>query len=356
MLDRLTLERRAVVPPALAAASFAGSLAIGLLLSALVLVFAGVPATLLAEELVVQVFFTADGLAQTVTTAIPLVLVGLCTAMAFRVGFWNIGIEGQLWLGAIAATALSVHDVGPPGLRLPLMLLASALAGAVWIGIPLVLKLRLGVSEIVVSLLLSNVAFLLLQHVLFGALRDPGANFPVSPPFGLEERLGQLGWGRTHFGLAMALLAALLTAVLVRATRPGFYAKVVGAGPDAARTAGLPVVATVAGFVLLSGALAGLAGGIIVTGTEYRLTQFVGLNATFSGIVVATLARLDPLGVVIAAFFVAGLYVAGGTLKVFYGVSEGIVVLIQGILLLTLLVGQFAATYRVAGLLAAARA
>jgi simple sugar transport system permease protein len=348
MLDRLALERRASVPRVLAAASFAGSLAAGLLVSALVLVLAGVPASLLLEELVVQVFLTSDGLAQTVTTAIPLVLAGLCAAMAFRVGFWNIGIEGQLWLGAIAATAVSVHDLGPPGLRLALLLLASALAGALWIGIPLLLKLRLGVSEIVVSLLLANVAFLLLQHVLFGVLRDPGANFPVSPPFGPEEQLGRLGWGRTHMGLLLALAAALLAALLVHATRPGFYARVIGAGPAAARTAGLPVLATVAGFVLLSGGLAGLAGGVVVTGTEYRLTQFVGLNATFSGIVVATLARLDPLGVVVAAFLVAGLYVAGGTLKVFYGVSEGIVVLIQGILLLLLLVGQFVATFRVA--------
>ena len=103
-----------MVSPVLAAASFAGSLAIGLLLSALVLVVAGVPAALLAEELVVQVFFTADGLAQTVTPPSRWCWSACAPRMAFRVGFWNIGIEGQLWLGAIAATAVSVHDVGPP--------------------------------------------------------------------------------------------------------------------------------------------------------------------------------------------------------------------------------------------------
>ena len=127
-------------------------------------------------RLVVQVFLTSDGLAQTVTTAIPLAVVGLGAAMAFRVGFWNIGLEGQLILGAIAATAVSVADLGPEPLRVPLMLLVAALAGAAWIVPPLFLRQRLGVSEIVVTLLLSNIAYLLLQHVLFGALRSPAAS------------------------------------------------------------------------------------------------------------------------------------------------------------------------------------
>ena len=350
MLDRVVLERRAFVPGGLAALSFAGALAAAVALSAVILILAGVPASLLAEELVVQVFLTADGLAQTLTLAVPLTLAGLAAAMAFRVGFWNIGIEGQVLLGAIAATAVAVHDLGPAPVRLPLMLAAAALAGAAWVAPPLLLKLRLGVSEIVVSLLLANVAFLLLQHLLFGALRDPSANFPVSPTFEPTEQLPALGWGRLHAGLYLALGSTLLAALLVHATRPGFYARVVGSGPVAARVAGLPVAATVAGFALLSGALAGLAGGIVVAGTEHRLTQFVGLNATFSGIVVASLAALDPLAVLVSAFLVAGVYVAGGTLKVFYGVSEGVVVLIQGVVLMTFLVGRFAATYRVGGL------
>lgn len=350
MLERIVLEQRPAIPRSLAALSFTGAIATAILLSALILVLAGVPASLLAEELVVQVFLTSDGLAQTLTLAIPLTLAGLSAAMAFRVGFWNIGIEGQVLLGAIAATAVAVADLGPAPTRLPVMLAMAAAAGAAWIALPLLLKLRLGVSEIVVSLLMANIAFLLLQHLLFGSLRDPSANFPVSPTFDAPERLAGFGWGRVHAGLYLAVVAAVLAAVFVHATRPGFYARVVGSGPAAARAAGLPVAGTVVGFALLSGALAGLAGGIIVAGTEHRLTQFVGLNTTFSGIVVATLAALEPLGVVIAAFLVAGVYVAGGTLKVFYGVSEGVVVLIQGVVLMTFLIGRFAAAYRVTGL------
>lgn len=347
MLDAVSLERRQLVPRTLAAMVFVGSVATALSISALVLVAAGVPASALAEELIVQVFLTADGLAQTLTGAIPLVLVGLAAVAAFRLGFWNIGLEGQLWVGAIAATAAAVGDTGPPGIRLAVMLLLAFAAGMAWVVLPLALKLRIGVSEVVVTLMLTSIAYLLLQHVLFGPLRDAATNFPVSSQLDAGERLVTLGWGKLHTGLWVAVAAAASVAVLTQGTRLGFYARVIGSGPTVALAAGLPVAATSACFVLLSGGLAGLAGGVIVAGTEYRLTQFVGTNATFSGIVVAVLARLDPLAVLPAAFLVAGLYVAGATLKVFYGISEGVVLLIQGIVLMTLLVGQFFATFRI---------
>lgn len=350
MREAITLERRQAVPPLRSAAVFLLSLLLAVALSAVVLIAAGVPAGNLADELITQVFFTADGLAQTLTTAVPLLLVGLAAAASFRIGFWNIGIDGQLWLGAILATAVATADLGPEPVRLPVMLAASAAGGALLIAGPLLLKARFGVSEVVVTLLLSNMAYLLLQHVLFGSLRDPAANFPVSAPFDEAEKLALLGFGKLHAGLWIALAAALLMAVVVRVTRFGYYTRAVGGSASVARALGLPVAAVTAGWVLASGALAGLAGGVIVSGTEYRLTQFVGLNATFSGILVAVLARLDPLGAVVAAFLVAGVYVAGGTLKVFYSVSEGIVVLIQGIVLMTMIVGRFFAVFRVVGL------
>jgi len=348
MLDRITLERRQDAGLGREAATFAGGLGLGLGLAALVLVASGVPAAALVQELVVQVFLTPGGLAQTVTIATPLVLAGLASALAMRVRFWNIGIEGQLWLGAIGASGIALNDIGPEPLRLALMLAAAAVLGAAWIGVPLVFRLRLGVSEIVLTLLLSNVAFLLLQHLVFGVWHDPANNFPVSAPFDAAERLARLGLGNVNAGLFVALAAAGLAAVLVGRTRLGFAAAATGQNPVAARAAGLPVTAAIAAMVLLSGAAAGLAGGLIVAGTEYRLTQYVGLNATFSGIVVAFVARFHPLGVVVAAAALAGLYNAGATLKVFYGLSDAVVVLIQGIVLTSLLVAQFFGAYRIA--------
>lgn len=345
MLDGLVLERRQGVSPARQALVFAGSIGIGLGLSAIVLIAAGVPAGALFQETVVQVFFTRAGLAQTLTMATPMILLGLSAAVALTHRFWNIGIEGQVILGAIAATAMALGEVGGPATRPTVMLIAAAVAGLAWIAIPLILRLAFQVSEVVVSLLLSSIAYLLLQHLLFGAMGDPGRNFPVSPVIDEASRLPQLGFGNVHAGLVMALAAAGLVAVLVGRSRLGFYGRVVGDNPGAARALGLPVAATMAFFVLLSGALAGMAGGLVVAGTEYRLSQYIALHATFSGIVVAVVARYNPLAVIVAAFFVAGVYVAGSTLKVFYGLPEGVILLVQGVVLLALISGQFLAVY-----------
>jgi general nucleoside transport system permease protein len=348
MLDGIVLERRQHVARVLATASFAGGLLAAAAISILVLLAAGASAGTLWDDLIVQVFLTPDGLAQTATIAVPLVLVGLSSTLAMRLRFWNIGIEGQLWLGAIGATAVALHDVGPEPLRLPLMLATAALFGAMWIAFPLLLKLRFGVSEIVLSLLLSNVAYLYLQHLLFGAWRDPAYSFPVSIAFDPAERLSPLGLGSLHAGLWIALAATAVIALIAGHTRLGFYATAIGLNPMTARATGLPVTKSIIAVVLMSGALSGLAGGVIVAGTEYRLTQFIGANATFSGIVIACLAFLRPAGVLVAALAVAGVYNAGTTLKVFYGLSEATVLLIQGIVLLCLLIGQFFGTYRIA--------
>ena len=347
MLEGVTLERRASAGPLRRAAVYAGGVGVALALSLAILVQVGVPTDSLFRELVVEVFLAPAGLSKTLTIATPMILVGLSAALCLRLRFWNIGIEGQLLLGGIFATAVALHDIGG-ALRLPLMLVAGAMGGALWIAIPLLLRLRLGISEVIVTLLLSKIAYLLLQHLLFGAFRDPALNFPSSPVFDTVERLPQLGAGAVHAGLPIALCAALACGFLVHGTRFGFAARLTGDNPTAARALGFPTVRIMALTILLGGALAGLAGGVVVAGTEHRLGLQIGLFATFNGIVVAALARNEPLAVPVVAFFLAGLDVANASLKVFYGVSEGIVLVIKGIILLSLVTAQFFASYRIA--------
>lgn len=344
---RLSLERRQQISPLRALSTYSLGLGAGLLCGLLILLAAGAPAANLLDDLILQVFFSPQGLAQTLTLAVPLILVGLSAAAAMRLKFWNVGIEGQLWLGAIGASLVALNDMGGESLRLPAMLTASALGGALWIAIPLLLKLRAGVNELVVTLLLSNVAYLLLQHLLFGVWKDPVNSFPVSARFDASEQLAPLGYGNLHAGLYIALAASLLLSVLMQKSRTGFYVDVIGLNPQTARATGIPVTATITLMVLLSGALAGLAGGLIVSGVEHRLTQTLGVNTTFSGIVIAFIARLNPLAVLPTAIALAGIYNAGATLKVFYGIPDAIVVLIQGVVLLTLLMVQFFRSYRV---------
>ncbi|MCC6009080.1 MAG: ABC transporter permease [Rhodobacteraceae bacterium] len=346
MLERVTLERRATAPFWLSVATYLGAVLFALGLSLIILTATGVPRDALFQELVMEVFFDRDGLARTLTAATPMILVGLSAALCLRLKFWNIGIEGQLLLGGIFATTVALYDIGG-AMRLPVMMLAAAAGGALWIALPLLLRLRLGVSEVIVTLLLSKVAFLLLQHMVFGPFRDPTHNFPSSPVLDAVERLPRLGFGNVHAGLFLALAAAGLCGLMVHRLRFGFAANLTGDNPDAARSLGFPTVRIMVVVILLGGAMAGLAGGVVVAGTEYRLTQQIGLFATFNGIVVAALARNEPLAVPLVAFLLAGLAVASGSLKVFYGVSEGIILTIKGVILLSLVTAQFFTTFRV---------
>ena len=339
MLDSAFLVRRQQPPVWLSGLCYAAGLVVGLAVSALLLVNAGVPAGALVDEFLVATFLTEDGL------SLPLILVGLGSAVAMRVRFWNIGIEGQLWLGAVAATWVALNGIGPESLRLPLMLALAAAAGAGWILISLVLKLRWGVSEVISTLLLGSVAFLIVQHLLFGVWRDPANSFPVTTIFPPAARFPALGWGPFHGGVAVVAAVALAMWYLLGHTRLGFYADAVGRNPRAATATGLPVRATVIGLVLLSGALCGMAGMLIVAGTEHRLNQSVGTGYLFSAIVIAYLARARPLGVVIVAVALGAVYTAGNVLKVFYSISEAMIVLAQGAVLLSLLMAQFFSTY-----------
>lgn len=345
MLDAAFLVRRQAPGRLLSSLCYVGGLAFGLAVSAALLVQAGVPSGALVDEFLIATFLTSDGLAQTVTAALPLVLVGLASAVAMRVRFWNIGVEGQLWLGAVAATWIAIDGGGPDVLRLPTMLLLAAVVGAGWIAVPLVLKLRFGVSEVISTLLLGSVAFLLVQHLLFGVWRDPATGFPVTAAFAEAARFGALGWGQLHGGIVVVLVIAAVVWFALEHTRVGFYADAVGLNAKAALANGLPVSATIVGLVLLSGALSGLAGMIIVAGTEHRLNQSVGNGYLFSAIVIAYLARARPLWVVVVALALGAVFTAGSVLKVFYGISEGMIVLVQGTVLNSILMAQFFSTY-----------
>ncbi len=347
MLNSVVLTRRQKIPLALRASTFVLGLTVGFLVSCVVLLMSGVPLNAIFSEFVYQVFFTSLGQSQTITTATPLILVGLGAAAAMKLRFWNIGIEGQLWFGAMASTWVAINDIGPENIRLPLMMLAAVLAGAFWIAIPVFFKLKYGVNEIIMTLLMTYIAFQLVQHLLFGAWQDPSTSFPVSAHFDEAEKLARLGWGNAYTGIWIALAAGFAMWFLVDRTRFGYYSNAVGLNIVTARSTGLPVTAVIVISVLLSGGLSGLAGAVITSGAEYRLTQFLAHGFTFSGIVIAFVARFNPLGIIVAGLIIGGIYTAGETLKVFYSLSEAVVVLIEGILLLSLLISDFFKTFEV---------
>jgi len=343
----LALTPRRNVSRMQSAGALFGGVALGLAISLALLLANGIAIEEVFAEFVGFVFLSNAGLASVAVEATPLILAGLAGAVSLKVRFWNIGIEGQLWLGAIGTTAVALNDVGPEGLRLPLMALAAMAGGALWIALPGLLKLRLGISEIISTLLLNYVALLLVQHLVFGAWKDPQQNFPYSAGFEIpHEQLGKLGWGKTHAGLIVALVAVALVWLVAERSRWGAYMRAVGASPEVARATGVPVLATIVLAVGLSGALAGLAGFSVAAGEEHRLTQHLGVGYGFSGILIAFLARFSAIGVLVTAVLVAGLYVAGDSLQQFYQLPAALIGLIQAVILFSVVGTDFFARYR----------
>lgn len=318
----------------------------GLLVSAVILVAAGVPAGELPNEFVVQTFFDAQNLRAVLFQAAPMILVGLAGAMSFRARFWNLGLEGQMIWGAVGATAVALFDVGPASLRLPLMFAAALVCGLLWVLGPVLLKLRLGVNEIISTLMLNYIAGNFLLHLLYGSWKDAKDAFPHSPQFRLFERLPEIGSSAVSSAIVLAALAASLAWWLVDVSRFGLYLRFVHANPRMAHAVGVPVRRVILSSVLVSGALAGIAGFVVTSGQEGRLTQAFYQGYGFSGILIAFLAHNNPLAAAVVALLVAALFVTGRSLQVVYQVPFAMVQLIQAIIVISLASSDFFIRHR----------
>ncbi len=321
------------------------ALAVGLGISAAILVGAGVPAEELLNEFVVLTVLDPQNFKSVLFQAAPMILVGLAGCMAFRARFWNLGLEGQMIWGGIGATAISLFEVGPPGIRLPLMLAAAMVCGVLWTLAPVLLKLRLKVNEIISTLMLNYIAANFLLHLLYGSWKDPRDNFPYSPAFRSFERLPDLFDGY-NAAILLAGLVTLFALWFIGISRAGLYLRFVDANPRVASAVGVPVRKMIVGTVLLSGALAGIAGFIVTAGQEGRLTQAFYQGYGFSGILIAFLARNNPLAATIVALLVAMLFVAGRSLQVFYQIPFSMVQLIQAILVICVASSDFFIRHR----------
>ncbi len=322
------------------------ALLLGLGISAAILIAAGVPAGELLNEFVVMTVFDAQSLKAVLFQAAPMILVGLAGCMAFRARFWNLGLEGQMIWGAIGATAISLFQIGPEALRLPLMLVVAMLGGLAWALAPVLLKMRLSVNEIISTLMLNYLALNVLLHLLYGSWKDPRSSFPYSPQFQPFERLPELFDGISA-AVPLALVVALLALWFLGISRAGLYLRFVDANPRVAGAVGVPVRKMIIGTVLLSGAMAGIAGFMIVAGQEGRLTQSFYQGYGFSGILIAFLARNNPVAALVVALLMAMLFVAGRSLQVFYQIPFSMVQLIQAILVICIASSDFFIRHRI---------
>jgi simple sugar transport system permease protein len=270
--------------------------------------------------------------------------------VAFRARFYNIGAEGQLYLGALAGVAVAGSGIPlPPGLLFALMILAGMAAGALLLLFPALAKTKLGVDEVVTTLLLNFVALLFVSMMLDGPMKDPLAmGWPQSVAIPAELEFSKLlERSRAHSGLIFALVLAAALWLLSTRTTLGYEMRAVGANARAARFAGVSVDEVVLKTALLSGALAGLAGVGEVAGRAGYLTLDMSPGYGYSGIVIAMLANLNPLGVVLAALFVAGLIVGADSMSRAVAVPTFLADVIVAVSLLSMLVATMLARYRV---------
>ena len=276
----------------------------------------------------------------TLVRTVPLLLTGLAVALAFRAGVWNIGAEGQLYAGAVAAAAVGLAGGGLPAVLLvPLVLAASCGAGLLWAAVPALMRVRLGVGEVITTLLMNFVGIHLAAWMVHGPLQESRGVFPQTDPIAEAARLPVLFEGtRLHAGLLLALLLAFGLWVLLRSTRVGFSIRTVGASPEAARTAARTDVSRIVlGVFLASGALAGLAGGVEVSGVTFALYENLSPGHGYTAIAVALLAGLHPLGVVATAVFFGALEGGAGAMQRQVGVPAAWVGGIEALAILTVL-------------------
>ncbi|MCO5160530.1 MAG: ABC transporter permease [Mesorhizobium sp.] len=289
-------------------------------------------------------------LMETLTRATPLVFIGLAVAVAFRAKLWNIGAEAQLYAGAILTVVLGTGALPLPAfILLPLIAVFAALAGAMLLLGPAVLKVRFGVDEVVTTLLLNFVMLLFVSMLLEGVLKDPtGLGWPQSQKLIAEARLPRIVTGRRlHYGFVLALVSAIAVWIVMKKTTLGYEMRAVGHNPEAARFSGMPVNWILLKTALISGGLAALGGFSEVAGLKGNLTLDLSPGFGYSGIVVAMLAMLNPLGVIVAAIFVAGIFVGADAMSRTAGVPSYIANVMVATALLTMVTAIMLTRFRV---------
>jgi simple sugar transport system permease protein len=348
----MRFERRESPSPALTVLAPLGAIGAALLLAGLLIAIAGAN-PLDAYGLILRgAFGSRLGITETLTRATPLILTGLAAAVAFRARLWNIGGEGQFYVGALALTAFGIVPGvagAPAGVVILSCLIVGAIAGGLLLLLPVTLKLRFGVDEVVTTLLLNFIVILFVSMMIEGPLRDPLAfGWPQSVPVPDAAILPKLlDRSRLHAGLLIALALAVAVWWVQARTVFGMQSRAAGLNARAAAFAGVPLGRTLTLVACLSGGLAGLAGAIEVMGVKGYVTTDLSPNYGYSGIVIAMLANLNPIGVIAAALFSAVMFVGADSMSRALGIPSYIADVTVALSLLTMLVAIFLTQFRV---------
>ena len=313
--------------------AFGIGLAIALFVGTLLLLGAGHDPVKIYSRMFEASLGDPDAWSITFNRAVPLGLAGLAVAVAGSMGLWNIGAEGQIMAGAIAAAWVARIGGDWPGLILILMMLIGAIGGGAILAIgPALARAKLGVNEIITTLMLNEVAIRLVQWLIHGPWKDPDSfNFPLAPMLPDQARLPTL-FSRAHFGLLIAAAVIVVASVAVRYTAWGYELIIAGSSEATARYSGISLPTKVLTVLVLSGAIAGLAGGVELAGTADRITETISNGFGFAGIIVAALALMRPSGVAAVALLFGAVQIGGQSIQTL-GVSSSVSTILQAFVL-----------------------
>ncbi len=331
-----------------------GAIVFALLLGAIVIAFAGGDPWRSYAHIAQASFGSLGVFSDTLVKATPLILVGLACSLAFRMRLWNIGAEGQFFLGAFGASAVVLLPILPAEtsrwIFIPVMMVVGTLAGALWGFVPGFLKARFNVNEVITTLMMNYIAVAWNNYFIFAVWSEGG--FQMSHVFPktawlprLTDYARQVPWLSgltTHLGLIFGLMAAIVVWLILYRSRLGYEIRLIGDNPKAARYAGLSITRNTVLVMMISGGLAGLAGMSEITGVVHRLQGAISPGYGFTGIIVAWLAKLNPFVVIVVSILFGALILAGREIQ-----PSGIPKMIQGIILVSLIASDFFLRYRV---------
>lgn len=347
----LRVERRAMPSPRVVLGVSLLAIVVALIAAGIFFQAYGVSPIRAYGDIIKGAFGSRLGLTETVRRAIPLLLCGVGLTIAFRALFWNIGAEGQLLIGATAATGVALFSGLPGPLLLPAMFLTGFAAGAFWGAIPAALKARLGINDVITTLMMNYIAIYIVEWLIHGPWKGPTMRgFAYTDRFPAAAILPTIGITRIHWPtLVIGLVLAVLTFVLVKRTRWGFEIRVVGENPHAARFAGISHFKITVLAMVVSGGLAGLAGVGEVAGIHHMLLgpTHVSMGYGYTAIIVAWLARRNPLAVIVTSLLFAVIMRGGDVIKVSLGLPFQLVNVFNGLILFFLIGSEILMRYRI---------
>jgi ABC-type uncharacterized transport system permease subunit len=319
------------------------SVAFAILASSLILLSLGTDPLLVFETIFLESFGDFYGFSETVVKATPILFCGLAVAIPAWVGLMNIGAEGQLHVGAAAAAGIALFLPNLSAwILIPTMLGAAMVAGGLWGGIAGILKARLGVNEVMVTLMGNFIAVLYVDHLVHGPWKDPASyGWPQTASFTTAAILPHLGTSRVHLGLFIGLVAAVLLYAVKRWTTLGLGMRIIHSSPETAFYAGINYRRYFIWTMIVGGSLAALAGAVEISAIQGRLRSSISTDYGYTGILVSWMAGHHPLSVIIIALFVGGLLAGGDNLQIEMGLPFATVNIVLGLMFFFLLVGSY---------------